>query len=204
MADLHEALRDFLPPVASPNGFEDRSGPRTRPIDWYLALVADLESQPTAGDPGWSWMRDRLTELDASLSAADLSRTVIHGDFGPYNILLRDGRAPLVIDFELARVDWRLTDLATALPRFSERRAGFDRGAALRVLEGYLDRAALPSAELEQMPSVLEFLALRRAIVCMHRHRSTGDDAWLRQAHERLAVVHRLASGVHPLARLAA
>lgn len=206
MGDLHEALADFQPPVASPNGFVDRTGPRTRPLAWYTGLISELESHRSAvvGEPAWDWVRERLTSLDASLAGAGLARTVIHGDFGPYNLLLRDGREPLVIDFELARVDWRLTDLATALPRFAERRAGFDRGAAFRVLEGYLERAAVSRAELAHIPSVLEFLALRRAIVCMHRYRTTGDASWMGQVHERLAVVHRLASGAHPLVHLAA
>src|SRR5699024_4415316 len=54
----------------------------------------------------------RLHALDDELAATSLESGIIHGDYGPYNILVRPGRPLLVIDFELARTDWLLIDLA--------------------------------------------------------------------------------------------
>jgi Ser/Thr protein kinase RdoA (MazF antagonist) len=148
-------------------------------------------------------MSEELLRLDGQLSEAGLSRTVIHGDYGPYNLLVRAGREPLAIDWELTRLDWRLTDLATALPRFAGRRTGWDAGAADRFLGGYRSNAPVDPAELSHLPSVAEFLAIRRAIVCIGRFVASGDEAWSRQAKERLRLARSLADGRHPLAEVA-
>ena len=136
------------------------------------------------------------------LEAARLERCVVHGDYGPYNLLVRPGQEPLAIDWELSRLDWRIVDLATAIPRFAHRRTGWDVPAAARFLDAYLRRSAIDAGQLRLLPAVARYLALRRAVVCVDRWVRTGDDRMRSEAGDRLGDARRLAAGTHPLARL--
>ena len=200
---LHDALRGFEPPARSDNGFSSLAGPHVRPAAWFVDRLASSAAVSGRGSvmsrDERVWLADELVRLDRMLMAAELPRTVIHGDYGPYNLLVRSGREPLPIDWELARVDWRLTDLATAVPRFSARRTGWDSEAAGRFLAGYRASCAIDAAELSLLPAVAEFLAIRRAVVCLGRFLESADVGWRSRARDRLELARSLANGRHPL-----
>lgn len=209
LGDLHRALCGFEPPAASDNGFASLSGPRVRPVAWFTdrlellvrsSVPRDRERREVALEAGW--ISAELERLDTLLEAAAPSRTVVHGDYGPYNLLLRVRRTPLIVDFELARIDWRLTDIATAIPRFAQRRTGFDRAAARRFLAGYRARTPIVREELALLPAVAEYLALRRTVVCWDRHAASPEGTWFDEGRERLVFAKSLASADHPLAGL--
>jgi Ser/Thr protein kinase RdoA (MazF antagonist) len=89
-------------------------------------------------------MARAFDEASAALSARDLPaifantpRIVAHSDFAPWNLRFHKGRLTGLLDFELAHVDVRAADLAFAR-----------RGHHDAVVEGYLERASLPQAEL--------------------------------------------------------
>jgi Ser/Thr protein kinase RdoA (MazF antagonist) len=145
-----------------------------------------------------AWIAGTLTRLEESLDGERLGRTVVHGDFGPYNLLVRSGLPPVLIDWELARLDWRLVDLATCLPRFAGRRRGFDARAARRVISGYRDQTGIPLAHLRRIPDLLAMLRLQRAIVCWSR--TDGDAVQLgAEAHRRVLEAEALLSGTDPI-----
>lgn len=194
---LHAAL-EGSEPAGWPTAGLGRDGARLVPS---VRLAARLAASPEADTAA---VADRLLELDASLEAAAPAVTLIHGDFGPYNLLVQPGRPILVIDFELARRDWRLVDLATALPRFVISRTGFSPDRLDAFVSGYLGVAPGMRAELALVPSVLELLSLRRAAVCLERLGRASASGWRREAAERIRVARSLADGTHPLvARLA-
>lgn len=209
LGQLHESLCGFEPPPASENGFVGMVGPRLRPLAWFSERLERLARSTDGRDrrlpeltASAGWMHRELIRHDALLEAAAPARTVIHGDYGPYNLMLRPGWPPLVIDFELARVDWRLADLATAVPRFAQRRTGFDRAAAGRFLDGYRSSTTLDAQELGLMPAVATYLALRRAVVCWERFAASAERQWADQARGRLGLARSLVAGRHPLAAL--
>ena len=189
---LHDTLEGGEP-AGWPTSGLDRDGARVVPS---ARLAARLAASPEAGTAA---MADRLLELDASLAAAGPATTLIHGDYGPYNLLVRPGRPILVIDFELARRDWRLVDLATALPRFVISRTGFSSDRLDAFVTGYLGVAPGMRGELALVPSVLELLSLRRAAVCLERLERTRGSNWRREAADRIRVARSLADGSHPL-----
>jgi Ser/Thr protein kinase RdoA (MazF antagonist) len=213
LAALHGALAGFVPPTVSPNGFRSPSAGRVRDQAWVRERIglartaaADLppdhpghEVESAADDVMLS-----LETLEAELGAADLGRVVVHGDYGPYNLLVRPGRPLVVVDFELARLDWRLTDLATALPRFARGRRGPSIDRAIAFATGYLERCAIRPSELERLPAVGAYLALRRAIACWARWAETNEDQWLVEAHEKMDLAQAYRTGRHPLALLPA
>jgi Ser/Thr protein kinase RdoA (MazF antagonist)/ribose 1,5-bisphosphokinase PhnN len=204
---LHATLAGFVPPTSSPNGFTSPAGPRVRDVDWYRALIADAPaSLQGSGHPAAGGLAQRLDpvamelgRLDATLSSAEPTRGVVHGDYGPYNLLVRPGRPIVVVDFELARLDWWLTDLVTAIPRFAIGRRGWSEDRAIAFVTGYLERNAISPAELERLPEVGAYLALRRAIVCVARWVESTDDEWLAEATEKMNLATAYLDRRHPL-----
>jgi Ser/Thr protein kinase RdoA (MazF antagonist) len=130
-----------------------------------------------------------------------LRSSVIHGDFGPYNLLVRRGHPVVMADFELARNDWRLVDVVTALPRFARSRMGFSRYRAEALLRGYRSVDPEIDAELPYAPSLLEFLQLRFAAVSLERSTTDGGRSLVR-ARSALLEARSLQAGTHPVARL--
>ena len=76
------------------------------------------------------------THRTLSTCAADLPRSVIHGDFAPWNLLWRDGKLTGLIDFDDVRLDLRAVDVAIARRRDHE-----------GVVEGYRGCARLTDEE---------------------------------------------------------
>jgi Ser/Thr protein kinase RdoA (MazF antagonist) len=204
---LHATLAGFVPPTTSPNGFISTTGPRVRDADWYRARIAGAadatrgSAHPAAHEvhARLDALTTELDRLDATLRAAEPARGVVHGDYGPYNLLVRPGRPIVVVDFELARLDWWLTDLATAIPRFATGRRGWSGNRAIAFVQGYLGRRAVPPPELDLVPDVGAFLALRRAIVCVARWAETTDDEWLAEATEKMNLATAYVERRHPL-----
>ncbi|HET6380047.1 MAG TPA: phosphotransferase [candidate division Zixibacteria bacterium] len=203
LATLHARLRGFVPAGANPDGLAGWDGPRIRPIEWYVERLR-AGAQPDGPDSAvLERAARRLVRVEAIVQDSAPRSAVIHGDYGPYNLLVRPGDQIVVSDFELTRIDWLLTDLATALPRFAASRVGFSGRRAKAFLAGYAAYGDLSEEERRLIPIVLEYLSLRRAAVCLGRLQSNGEERWLAEARARLRLAHSLAAGSHPLARLA-
>lgn len=183
LATLHQDLQDFVPRGRNPNGFRSMSEGRWRDLPWFTGKL----DRCMAEAPGLSakdaevgkvhagllkravWMRDRLCELDESLEAAALPRLIIHGDYRPSNLLFRRDEPPVVLDFELARLDWRATDLARAGKAFARKRSmGLSLDRFKCFVDAYQTGCSVDKDELQLVPSVWQFLLIRRLIVCWH------------------------------------
>jgi homoserine kinase type II len=204
LAALHLALREFEPAGRHLNGFISKEGSRWRDLDWYLdrldqarqaipGLRAEEESRLLPDFSGQAaWLKERLCELDSRLKAANPPRLIIHGDYGPYNLFFRPGAPIVILDFELARLDWRLSDLAHSLHYFAMNRFGFQADKMHLFLQAYNARYPLDPGELEFLPSVWQFLLLRRVIVCWQRYGDTRARFWLEEAQHKLNLAHWL------------
>ncbi len=197
---LHRVLSD-RPPASRPETGLDAAGERSLPSAWHVErLKRTSDTVVVEADPGWG-LAERLETLDGRLAAAGLRQTLIHGDYGPYNVLVRPRAPLLVVDFELARDDWMLTDLATAIPRFALGRLGFSARRADALVGGYLEAMPDLRGELPLLPSMLEFLSLRRTAVCLDRLRAGLGISWAREARRHAALAMELGSGRHPIVR---
>jgi Ser/Thr protein kinase RdoA (MazF antagonist) len=204
LAVLHATLRDFEPPGRHPSGFRSRTDGRWRDMDWYASQLAEAHTLAPglSGDAGKTVRRAlaggagpverRLQQLHRQLKDAGLPRLVVHGDYGPYNLLFRPGAPVVILDFELARLDWRLTDLATALPSFGRTRLGFSRDDIASFLAAYAGASDIGGDELRLLPDVWRFLSLRRALVAWRRACDGDARRWLDEAAARLALVRWL------------
>lgn len=201
LASLHESLRDFTPVGKNPNGFISKESPRWLGLNWYLEQLAVNKQQTQErlrDNPGYElnvihsrgkWIEDRLTGLDKILTTAPLDRVIIHGDYGPYNLLFKNGSPVVMIDFELARLDWRLTDLATSMNTFTRNRMGFQQKKMRHLIQTYQSASNVRAEELDYLPTVWEYLSLRRLIVCWSRALETSQTKWLVEALDRIWII---------------
>jgi Ser/Thr protein kinase RdoA (MazF antagonist) len=198
LAILHQALADTVP-AAYPRTGLGPDGARATPSAMLAEQLSGARRPHGASRGRMQAYAGRLCELDQRLASASLSTTLVHGDYGPYNILLRPGEPVLVIDFELARLDWRLLDLVTALPRFSISRAGFSRRRFDAFMGGYLEIAPAARSELIHAGALMELLSLRRAAVLFARNAEAPDRTVLSEAARRLGVAREIATGTNRL-----
>ena len=112
---------------------------------------------------------------------------VIHGDYGPYNLMVRDGHPMTPIDFELARIDWRLNDIISA---FSTNVAKADSEAMIKkmrvIAQGYQTVNPLSREEWQMLPYVWEFSTLRRVIVCWDQYLGDGLEERIVEIQRRM------------------
>jgi Ser/Thr protein kinase RdoA (MazF antagonist) len=92
----------------------------------------------------------------------------------------------IVLDFELARLDWRITDLSKSFVQFAQTRFGFSTKKMKYFLEAYHASFPLDSVEISLIPAVWQFLTLRRIMVCWHRYCQTHSENWLKEAERKL------------------
>jgi Ser/Thr protein kinase RdoA (MazF antagonist) len=203
LAVLHSRLKDFMPEGYNPNGFKSQTESRWRDLEWYMSRLAHCVEETqrlkaAAGGTQATWllqqagrMEKALLQLDRTLKEAALPRLIIHADYGPYNMLFRHSGPVIVLDFEIARLDWRVSEFVYALPRFAHRRFfGLDFGEIRCFLDAYQSHLSMSDDELRFIPSVWQFLNIRRAIVCWHRYCETHANQWLLQARHNLRWVN--------------
>jgi Ser/Thr protein kinase RdoA (MazF antagonist) len=110
---------------------------------------------------------EELCQLDERLAGARLPRLVIHGDYGLHNILFQPDGTVIPTDFELARLEWRLSDLVLLIPRF--------RDDGLRCfMAAYQAEFPLSSDEWHFLPDVWKFRKLQGAVQAWSTYFESG------------------------------
>lgn len=196
LARFHSALSDFTPRFEHHLGYVESSAGAPRDLAWHLAAIEKLtrsgasrhSDEVALGElmkDGDGATRERLVELDRLLTGAGLDTGVIHGDFGPHNVIFDVSGRTVVHDLELARVDWRMVDLAGSISRLRA-----DAGRAF--LEGYRRMSPAAAADFSVLPLVWEHYRLCGAIQSWHTYTELGDPSRLATARRRLAEAVRL------------
>lgn len=214
LGTLHSTLQDFTPEGYHPNGFKSRTEGRWRELDWFDEKLEQcrqnlprLQSRDgrVAGDmfsEHAGWVEATLHELDERIDVAALPRVIIHGDYGPYNLFFKREAPTVILDFELARLDWRLADLAMALPAFANSRLGFSLQKMRCFLEGYRAGCPIDAEELRLLPAVWQFFVLRRVVFCWYRYCETPTARWLTEAQQKLKLARWIGSRQRTLSSL--
>ena len=191
LAQFHRQLNGFMPAGIHHLGFESYSGNRHRDLTWLLDRLdtlpeksrnlTDLTDKILADRlvENTNYIKEKLCQLDEALNNAQLLRLVIHGDFGIHNLHFHSDGTATLLDFELARLDWRLVDLITVLPRLR-----FDQNQSF--LATYQAEYPLIAEEWHYFPVVWQFYKLQGAVQYWHTYFEVGGSYRLAAAHERI------------------
>jgi len=132
------------------------------------------------------YLLKELSRLDNLLQKSDLLRLIIHGDYGPYNLLFRKNASTVVLDFEMARLDWRLVDIIQAWHRFCHSRFGYSLKKMKLFLNAYQDYMPLYSSELKLIADVWTHINIRGFIRYLYNYCSSSKDSYLESAIKSL------------------
>jgi Ser/Thr protein kinase RdoA (MazF antagonist) len=175
LARLHVTLEGFTPSGSHHLGFTALDGPRRRDVGWHAATLDDLRGRSRSlRDPEAATLAARLAResarvldeiaaLDASLSADELPRVVVHGDYGLHNLLF-DRTGAVVVDFEVSRLDWRVDDLVSVLGKHRYRDGRYDFESIRCFVGAYEKVAPLAQQERDRFPEVWRLHKLRAAV----------------------------------------
>ncbi|HZQ07709.1 MAG TPA: phosphotransferase [Anaerolineae bacterium] len=181
LAQLHQVLTDFTPAGSNPNGFISRTGERWHELDWYLDKLRENVKAPL---PQMHTLTDRAPDLERALCALDqhlrelnLPRTTIHGDYGPHNLLFRKNAPVVILDFEIARLDWRALDMVNALWRIGKDKPFRARRDRIEwFFDAYNSVTPLTRNEQRALPQLWKFSHVRRVISNWWEYSRTCDE----------------------------
>jgi Ser/Thr protein kinase RdoA (MazF antagonist) len=188
LGHLHGALAGFMPDGWHHLGFVSYTGDWRRNMAWHAAKVEEMKEKSQAlkdeddkRHAGWlvqncQYVLDELAQVDETLRGSDLTRVIIHGDYGLHNVVFhRDVVTP--IDFESSRLEWRLSDLVSALSRLRFRDGSYNFESIRNFLEGYQTVYPISTDEWQFLPLVWRFHKLRASLIYWNSYFETGGPA---------------------------
>lgn len=200
LARLHHALHDFEPAGRHHLGFGSYEDD-PHDLDWYLHKLEQLPQQAVeVHEP-----EERAHAVQMALASRDIrtqlialndlfqrtppQRGLIHGDYGVHNLLFQRGGGAVVHDFELARLEWCLSDLVIALSRLS-----LEQGRIF--LAAYQSEHPMAASERRLLPLVWQAFMLQGAIRSWDNYFTLGEGRRLAKACARVeqagwALVHQ-------------
>ena len=129
---------------------------------------------------------DRLTARGKSWPAS-LSRTILHGDFGPHNVFFKDGRVAGVIDFVGLHEDIRAEEVASALLLFSKWLGPhLHLGIVDALLKAYQKEYPLEREALDLLPDLMRCWILDSLRWSLMQHYAHGRPGFAHLFADRL------------------
>ncbi len=186
LARLHRRLKGFMPEAHHHLGFTSYTGHWRRDLTWFIDKVDKMKEKTrhlsnTADEIHADWLirncntiLEELARLDEALSAAPLPRLVIHGDYGLHNIIFQKNGTVTPLDFESARLEWRLSDLVSCLSRLRYATGGYDFENMRCLMAGYQAEYPVGADEWRLLPQVWRFHKLRSALIYWNSYFETG------------------------------
>jgi glycosyltransferase involved in cell wall biosynthesis/Ser/Thr protein kinase RdoA (MazF antagonist) len=197
LARLHRDLEGFLPQGRHHLGFDSYDGSRRRDLAWYEQTIARLKERsatlvagPSAAgaqedDARWlaqnaDEILERIVALRQALAGVELPRLVIHGDYGLHNLLFQSDRSATVLDFDLARLEWRLREIVMIIER-----GGIENSHVF--LPAYQEIYPLTEDEWQALPQVWQLRSLEGAVQNWNTYFEHGIEKNLATARARIA-----------------
>lgn len=176
LASMHDLLEDAVSKAPQRLGYHDRRDVARAAMDLASRLPSTCH---THCETVAAWLGDARRATREHWSALPI--TVNHGDWHPGNLLMQAGRVVAVIDWESARPEPRVADLANAILQFSLHRVSGTTPAEwpiapeeelIRALAtGYnlVARTPLSDREIEVIPDLTIEAMSAEAIVPLYR-----------------------------------
>lgn len=176
LACYHRLIDGFVPAGKKRDGFMPGNRKRWQESDWYLHEFDKYKELLRGSERPTRFFRDNINRFKQDLvilggklekSDGSLPRLVIHGDYGPYNLLFKGDQLAAVLDFECAHLDWRAWDVIGAIYRFAGTRTGIDLEQAGIFFAAYQSGCALSTQEIGLMPDIFRFSRLRGLTIAL-------------------------------------
>jgi len=182
LGKLHRLLIPFRPGVALTTG-SYHAAPSIKPALSRipgLVAAADRTAETARINDRCAFLAEAYLDASRRIDAmglATLPPHVIHGDWHPGNLLFREGRVVAVLDFDSARMEPHILDVANAALQFSMAMTSpndpakwpeqLDVKRIRALVDGYNQSAIAPisTLELEALPwLIIEALVLEAAL----------------------------------------
>jgi Ser/Thr protein kinase RdoA (MazF antagonist) len=172
LAKLHRDLLGFSPKGSHHLGFISRQEDRLRDVNWHTQKIRELkERSQSLSDPNVRLLMEyaekiltEITDLTEILKDAYLPRTIIHGDFGLHNIIFQGADRAVPMDFELARLEWRLSDLVSCISKLRNRKGDYDMDSVTELITAYQHEFPIGDEEWQWFPQVWKYYKLAKAV----------------------------------------
>ncbi|HEX5586200.1 MAG TPA: phosphotransferase [Acidimicrobiia bacterium] len=216
LACLHRTLAGFVPDGRHHLGLVAPGGAHVRATSWYASHLDELATRSTDLAPDAArpaallvarapQLRDEIVATGERLRSIPLPSTVIHGDYGLHNLLFAARDRAVVVDFESARVDWRVTELVSLVGKYRQRRTGeYDLEVVAALVRAYCaelgsGELGITADELDALPLVWRFHRLRAAVQYWNSYFETSGPT--RKLWSAVDALHRadFAGGEHEL-----
>jgi len=201
LAMLHRILKDFVPQGFNPDGFNLETGKRWRNFSWYDQILVNCKKKLTFPTKKMrnsklsflldkvQFLQDLFLNTDKILNMADLNYQVIHKDFGQANVLYTQHNSPVIIDFEIARIDWKIVDLIDGWVNFCKCRTGFNLEKMRAFYNAYNNILRLKKNELAYIPQIWKFLSITKCILFLNQFCEAGSKRALKKAYRSFKAI---------------
>lgn len=191
LAELHQCMQGFEPEGQHHLGFKSLTGLRNRDLDWNRAKLNKLvqnsvkimDSQDREILQQLVGLSEvisaNLSELDLDLLERknELNRVVIHGDYGLHNVLFSETGEVIPMDFELARLEWRLCDFVISFLRLRNKKGQYDFEVMKRFLAAYSSKNPIPANEWALFAKVWQHTLLYFSIQYWNSYFETNQNS---------------------------
>ncbi len=169
---LHKLFLNFEPLGYNPDGFKAISGDRWRTTEWFIEKLNYCIKESDISDGSVienklklllnyaDCYKDQLLGLDYSIKNTNIPSILIHGDYTPYNLLYINYNLVFVLDFEMARLDWRLVDIIRSWHAFCANKIGFDFKKMKIFFDAYQSHMPVLKDELILIPKVWKYFSI--------------------------------------------
>lgn len=153
---VHSQLRELPQRLAAAESVRGREQELRRTCEFLLEAY-EIAGQAAEGEGLLKW-----------------EQQIVHSDWHPGNILFRAGHVVAVIDYDAARIQQRVMDIANGVLQFSLETATrdpetwpdeADRARAKRFLRGYDEADVLTAAELSVVPLLMQEAFIAEVVV---------------------------------------
>jgi len=176
LASLHKQLAGFQPQGQHHLGFKSFHENRLRDVEWHGRKIEELSNlsskirEPEDKEHA-RWLIEKgndlfedMRELNQILQSDLLPRIIIHGDYGLHNLIYTDLDHAIPVDYELARIEWRLSDLVSVISKFRYKDGRYDFESITRFLHSYQEAYPIDDTEWQKFPLVWKYYKLMKGV----------------------------------------
>lgn len=176
LAALHQQLIGFQPEGHHHQGFKSLDQERIRNKSWNERKIEELiQLSRKISEPQDKQLADwlvhrsdeilrNLIELGQELEQAGLERLIIHGDYGLHNLIYTDLDHAVPVDYELARIEWRMSELVSIISKFRYKDGRFDFVSMVQFLHAYQREFPISNEEWDIFPKVWKYYKMMKAV----------------------------------------